>query len=488
MKFAAFLKKYPLQFLTLFFILLSLRGTPNISGDGTEYLFMTEAITQGKLQLNADVVNSLKEYAHHGDTNTSHLVEHFSSLQSPPFFKSFNGDTYSYHFWLYSLFSSPAYILCKLLKAPLTYSFLLTNIIFTLIASLYISKAKNTLNKPLLLTLFFTGGLLPYIYWPHPEVFTTSLLLIAIILLDQKRFLLASFFAALAGQQNPPVLIVAAIALIIDAYFQLKQDKPLKAILSRIPAWTSLTLLSCLSFMFFFYHFGTISLIAASGYSDSSLISINRIQSLYFDLNQGIILALFPAFIAFILILFVTKFKNWGSVFIYTGLSVLLTLPSLSAPNWNSGAELVMRYGVWCAIPLSYLIARTLKHKIISTLVICLQCLLTIYYVVDKSWYRYTQLTPISKFALNHFPSIYNPIPEIFIERGQGNEGVDQKQIYLYIYNETINKVLAKTQSSISLLGCDEQDLNIKNEEDGWLYLNPKHCKTILKNGFHVGP
>jgi len=106
--------------------------------------------------------------------------------------------------------------------------------------------------------------------------------------------------------------------------------------------------------------------------------------------------------------------------------------------------------------------------------------------------YEYLVYTPWAEFVLDHAPALYNPVPEIFIERGRHTEGFDNTGIYFYSYDGEIRKILLnKSVNDISEISCSDGQKasryvksNIKTEE-AWVYYNlERGCQSAWNNGF----
>jgi len=163
-------------------------------------------------------------------------------------------------------------------------------------------------------------------------------------------------------------------------------------------------------------------------------------------------------------------------------ISLVLAIPSLSTTNWNHGQTVFSRYAYWLSIPIIFgfvLAIRQLqstKFIHICKFVIVVQMVTVGYYgVYGKTWNaHFLYFKPISVFIMDNFPSIYNPIPEIFIERLMHSEKkIEKDRIYVY-YNSKNNKptkMLLHNEMAVSIKKkCPE--VTITSAEGNWRYIN----------------
>lgn len=387
------------------------------------------------------------------------------------FVRALDGTMYSWHFWLYSAFVAPFLSVTQWLDISPLYACVLCNWVFVLVTLTYMafSWKASKLQKQVLLILFLLNGTSYYIWWTHPEVFTASLILLALMLASDKKFGFAMFASGLAATQNPPViftlLFIAALSF-IEGYHK-NIDK--LSILSLLKITRINTILFFLALIialspviFFMATLGVPNPISETDFVDSSLISLSRLQSLYFDLNLGMITAqpgVFFGVVALQYLIVTSMFKSKQittvlsqNKFLLSGilLSIIMALPSLSTQNWNHGLSVFSRYAYWLSIPIIFGLVTSLgslKRRtsiIISVTIIMLQTFTVAYYGFWGNNERSDFLTfkPISNYILLNFPNLYNPVPEIFIERLLHREGalslrgVDGNT---YVYPDKIN-------------------------------------------------
>ncbi|WP_157692695.1 hypothetical protein [Burkholderia sp. ABCPW 11] len=487
--------------LVVFFASLSVRDVrPNISGDGLEYTLMAQAFLEhGTPNITQDDYRAVQSYDGDVGTNVPEVAARSSLSTSPPFFRDAGSRYYSYHFWLYSLFVVPFFFGVKLFGLATPWAFVATNLAFALAASCAICawRGVGREQRLFLLTLYWSCGTIPYVSWTHPEVFSASLLVVSMIGALSRRYVMAAIAAAIAAQQNPPVLFLVAILLVIDFYFNARRTKSIVPSVRKIVEWLICVALSFISVAFYFLRFGVGNLIASSGFTNTELISAGRLWSFYFDLCQGLVVLLWPLLVIMPMMAMYgilarkLRARNFVLAISLMLASIMLAAPSISATNFNSGASFVLRYAYWSGIPLLFSMAILCADGVGSRVLACigvatLSVVNFSYYKGD--WWSYLYYTPIAEEAMAKFPRMYNPVPEIFIERGLHIDGImNDKVIYYYAVNGEVRKVLLNGNfGDVSDFKCsngkggEEYVGSVSRSEQGWIYFNLKPgCPTL---------
>jgi len=428
---------------------------------------------------------------------------------SPPFFSANSGAIYSWHFWVFSLILSPFVWLARIAGFADTSGYLFGNIFFSCLAafSLLRSREYGTPTAIVGMVLFLSIGGAYYIRWPHPEIFSASLLCMGLVLLRDGRMKLAAFLVALAGQQNPPIILLIPLIFMLDVRRIFLQGSGFYWVLQKTYPWALIVLVSMLSALFYWVEFDVFNLIASSGSADVKLISVQRLSSLLFDPNLGIFWAIPFAFVASAGI-FISKkslLPNWKWVLIFFLMTVICAIPSLSTTNWNSGMEIISRYGFWCSVPLIFAfleILNSIKNRysrfviiIIILLILSQMTLIVVNKILLSKWYlSYTKFHPVAEFILKKFPHWYSPVPEVFIERTLNEENIIPDAVYYIAASGEVEKILVNKDVMGTALGyiCANGSAwnyvsSIDKSEMGWFYLNMgRGCLAKVNDGFHV--
>jgi hypothetical protein len=421
------------------------------------------------------------------------------------FLKTATGTVYPLHFWMYSLFVAP---IIAVLGGAGSYSygaFALTNCLFALAAVAYIWRywRATTFQRGLLTFLFLGSGTTFYLWWPHPEVFTASLFLVGLMALMDRRFWLTAICFGIAACQNPPVAFALGGAAAL-ALWELRATTATFVAWIRkggpIVGWTAIGLaIALLPAAFFKWTLGVANPIVAFGGTNAALIGPNRVFSLVFDLNIGIVTGMpgtsLLALFALVGAALIGREKGWGDSLrrmlpLLVGLIVFaaMALPATSTRNWNSGMSVYSRYGYWLSMPLIFStvlvlgdLPRGLYRRVVTAGAILIQTFALVHYGVwGKNWRsEFLSMKPLAWRLLDRFPAAYNPVPEIFVERLRGREGISDPRskvtVYAYPAIAHATKLLVPTRAGdtyLRLMRAQCSVGSISASQEGWVYVN----------------
>jgi hypothetical protein len=343
------------------------------------------------------------------------------------------GHFYGIHFGLYSLLAVPFYALLKAFGAQPYYAFTLLNLSFCAGALLYIRRAVPE-HSSLAMLLFLLGGTTFYLNWTGPEVMTASCVLIACVASLRGQAGLAILCAGLAASQNPPLALLIPFAcawrVLIVRYPRLQWPDSSAASVDwrELVLATAGVLLTLAPFAFFQWTFGTPSVIARDS-NGSEFVTGARLFSLFFDLNQGMVIGSPGIALAVLLGCFVLPKRlrtPWLVVAaLLLALIVLMALPALSTINWNSGGVVMTRYSYWLSVPLlvlALLAARLSSPRsrigLLAAGVALQAVVLSGTGLLGEKTIFIEHAAP-ARWALSHIPQYYNPEAEIFHARNQ---------------------------------------------------------------------
>lgn len=314
-------------------------------------------------------------------------------------------------------------------------------------------------------------------------MFSSSLLFLGFLLMIDKRYGWSTAVIALASTQNPPIafyLPLVALAVYLEYGFDFK----------RLATVTAIGLLCLMPTIFYYTNFGVTNLIIKMGFVDPELMSFDRLHSLYFDLNQGMIYAI-PAILfltPILLVLAVRKFERKSLWIILVPIfGIFVSLPGLQQNNWNSGCAVICRYTLWCSVPfmIFFILAvdwQKFANKVLGGVVILSQVLL----LYMNGWHHpdggdYVELSVASRYVLDNCPSLYNPDPEIFCERVLNAE-CDFRKKGVCVYTDpqgNVRKVLLckGSEDSLKNLALSPEEIKLATEhlsynKRGYTYLN----------------
>ena len=468
-------------------------------GDGVEYVLMTESLYNHlSPELRKDDAAKYLKYLEKRNFKI-HKVDEFRKAEKigdvdaawvPGYYKSeLNGNWYSYHFWMYSVFCVPARFILGHLQADIRLTGLMTNLFFIFWGMWLILRMKKFKNgERIILALFLAfSPALWYIDWIHTEVFSGVLTFLGVIYYFINRKYWSLFFISLAATQNP-TLFVLALIVFIDLLYQNKLRLKNLTLLFLCSFWI------ILPSVFYKLNYGVTSIISDSGVLSWDVVSMQRLWGFFFDLNQGVILGIPLLLLLLIGFIFYDIIKkNWFKPYIFLIGILIMSLFFMQMTVWNDGHAVIKRYAVWCiSIMMVVFFLRLLKLKqvwvyIIGTLVILSQ-IAAIFSQQDynKAYWHASHFNQISRFVMNNYPSLYNPEPIIFEFRLNQLElsSTDSVLVYTDDYKQ-IKKMLVKKGSIWQLerrgiqkekLQALEKELNYQN---GFSYINLPELKQL---------
>lgn len=419
----------------------------SLTGDGYEYMLTMHAlaehgspeITQADVASLQRTAGSVPFYAVTLGDLMPYIQEHLRAPDKTPAFTytimpNDEGRFYGIHFGLYSLLALPFYLLLKPFGAYPHYAFTLLNLAFCGGAFLYLRRALPG-RAALAMLLLLLSGTTFYLNWTGPEVLTASCVLIACVATLRGQAGLAILFAGLAASQNPPIFLMIPFAVVyrilLAKYPRLQWPDSVAAALDRRELLLAAAgiLLTLAPYVFFQLTFGTPSVIARD-FNQSGFITAARLFSVFFDLNQGMVVGIPGVALALLLAVVLLPRDQRGPwlavAALLVGLIILMALPALSTVNWNSGGVVMTRYSYWLGMPLLALVllaVRLMPPRTGLALLLggaALQALLlaSTGLLGDKT--IYTQHSLPARWVLGHFPTLYSPEAEIFHARTEG--------------------------------------------------------------------
>lgn len=385
----------------------------NSGGDIVEYFGMTESLINHKgIDLTSKDFENLKNYL-----NPGYFVDTGQTDQNGGFLyymEGKNGDKYPVHFFFYSLLSLPIRLLLRFFGLNELLALRLTNLAILSLTSFIILKVflKSAFKKIVFITLSLLSPIIQFIIWPGPDIYYMSLLLLAVFLFFEKKYFWACLLTGLASWHSQPLVII----FLFNILFYLKNNgiKPTQLLF--------LFFITGLPYLLNIYTFGVLTpwtiledewtKINGFGLQNASL---QKLFEQFFDPNIGLFWYA-PG------ILLVGMFLMAKNVKIAATLLITAFFYQTN-PAWNYGtAGFGPTRHILFIIPfLIYYITslnKNIKNKIILTLIIISQAFsLSINNFLTPVLENSLNQSPYAAFILNHFPQIYNPTPEIFVDR-----------------------------------------------------------------------
>jgi hypothetical protein len=413
-------------------------------------------------------------------------------VPKPGFFLGRDNKVYAIHFFAYSALAVLPFKVLQAVGTNPFESFLLVNLSFIFILGISLFQFFDSARKATLgLVCYFLCGGINYLYWSGPETMSAAALCAAILFYVRGRYFSACVLIALAAMQNPPIILALAflplcrfvISYQADLSFFVNVSKQFSVRMVLALGLGTLGIVSTVGFNYWAFSVPNIIVKVATS---PDLMSWQRFFSLFFDFSQGMIVGQFGIWLAILLMLGITflagkeKFKEVLVLLVAILFSMALAVPALTTGNWNSGAIGMMRYAFWGGMPLLfaffYLLHENRKaQRQLLQLTLFLQLLCTI------SAFSYNEIkhSPLARILLRYAPNLYNPVPEVFAERTQHQDGIELAVDRYFIFEGAggRKKVLFHAQSSASdrhLCGALALDpsIGMVSAGGGWRYLN----------------
>jgi hypothetical protein len=478
--------------------LLFFKHPPYLGGDVVEYTLDTVALAaHGTPDIRMSDIERARELAPQlagvYDTLAADMRAQKDKVY-PAFIRGREGKIYSIHFFGYSALAAvPFKVLDALGRAPLR-AFQIVNLAAIFVLGLALRRFFGCDNKPVagLMLFLLCGGTL-YWDWTSPECVAAACLLAGLLFFSSGAPVAGALLAGLAGQQNPTILFFFAFAPLLLALQKYRAGTPFPAAARSVATKRNVLGLAlgaavfALPPLFNLYQFGVPNIIAKL-FSDSRLIGLVRLESFYFDLNQGMILAI-PAVLAALLL------WGWGRGRAARGEAFLLlacmlftlalALPALAVLNWNSGAAGVMRYAFWAAMPLLFaLLLRLREHAHRQGALLAVVAVAQLACMIHASKYSYVEFSPLARTLLQRAPALYHPEPEIFAERMAGNDDyIQPDKVYVYkVAGQPVKSLVNAANPRADALLCGDggtlaPDNRYTDSARGWRYIDgPVRC------------
>jgi hypothetical protein len=389
---------------------------PLRDGDAGEYLLMTESLFRhGTPELRAADILSLARQDERMHLGLSYGIAFLG------YFDDAKGRWYSYHFWAYPLLGVPARLLLAPFPAGGLHALPLTNALLLLLAlhRVLFGAPFQGRRRLAFFLLLLASPLVWFVRWPHAEVMTAACVVLALMASCRGDRWAAILWAALGALQTPPLVLLAALFWLRACLGDLR---PRNLLVSSLAASTAL-----LSPAFFYWHFGTPSLIARESTSLSN-ISPSRALEMLFDLDLGL-LPYMPVTVllfglAAVVVLMRARRAPWDAAVLVV--LVLMALASTATGNWNHGTIGPSRYTLWLLPVLLFLVTCigeglspgwSRAYSGALGLAVAIQAIVVVAKGGLVAEADYLEHSYAARFVLRHAPALYNPSFPVFVAR-----------------------------------------------------------------------
>jgi len=492
--------RHALLILTAALFGLALVGT-RAKGDGAEYLLTAHALAHHATpEIRATDVAWLLEEEPRWRRSLAAIaagMDQSALTPLPSLRRAPSGAYYSLHFWFYSLVSVPFLWLTELLRVRPLYAFSCVNALAAAAACAALRRRFRSVRWQVSsIALFVLSGTTFYLGWPGPEVLTAAAVLVACLAARQGRTAEGLLAGALASLQNP-----SAVFLLPYVAWATRASGFLSTARVRVAAGVSAVLV-LLPYAFFYAIYRIPNLIAHFG-TDYALISTERAWSLFFDLDEGMLVGLPGVLVGCIVALGMVaatvapalRARLLVSAAATAVLVAAMSIPTFAIHNWNSDNSGVIRYAYWIGMSLLELCLElgtalgVLGRRVVYALAAGLQVVAIAATGLFGGNYNYVRHGVFGRAVLERFPAAYDPVPEIFYERTLRSERPG-RHVVVFPEHGPATKILVRYgHVAKSERVCPGErrieSRSVRPMSEGWRYLNaPFECGARVEGDY----
>ena len=433
-------------------LIITKKYTPEIAGDGREYVMQTIAF-QDHFSLGIKEDDALRAeaefYDQASDIHEEYFVNEWNHLHDH------NGKMYCNHFGFYSILAVPVKLITDALGIYPTWAYIILNLILyaaSLLVIRYLLKADD-IKKLLILALFIVNPAMFYFTWTHTEIYIFAFCVIGLTFYYNKQYPLAILFISIASMQNIGVLPLG-MAIWAEALIRILRSKgEVKEKIKKTFVISIPFIPAAIPPFLTFIRFGTINLV--SDEVRESRYVLHKAFDYLFDLNLGILPYEGIMLLLFMLMCVIMLWEKRADVLTtIAGLCGMLFIVAHQL-QINSGMQKISRYNVWI-IPaiVFFVIMRWDEAGKLSRLCFfsILQCVLTgilmIWVMVGSGKYTYYEFAPWTEYVMDNVPMLYNPTHGIFYSRAEGMEAYYNDSPVIYASEDgEVKKILLSKEA-----------------------------------------
>lgn len=461
-------KKTPYIVLAIISLLLTIfyitQPKVQLAGDIVEYYGITESLlNHGSVKLTTEDRNNLEKVLH---------PEYF---EDPGYYIQGKQDArYPVHFALYSIMVLPFRILLNVFGLNQLNALTITNIFIIISALFYLFKKKvdTSLKKLFLIFFIFLSPIAFFIPWPGPDVFYLLLILLSIYSFMSKQYFLSALMMTIASWQSQPLIISAFLITIYYIFSEnlISLENKKFSINLRSNVVLKCLLIAVIVFIPYFYNLWAFGVLTPwtllqnwwtqlYGFGINN-ISLKRLIEQFFDPNMGLFWYA-PSITILGFYLMIKNSKNDKRYLFFLLIIFSTAFFYHTNPSWHFGTAgygpsrhiiFVLPFLIYVIVESSDKIKDYIKVLILTLLIQLVPLFINGSYLPDFTNSLYN--SPYAKFFIENFPQLYNPTPEIFVDR------TGHKDLY------NITSAIYKDQAGVCYKAYvlrHEKDVLIKN-------------------------
>jgi hypothetical protein len=400
----------------------------NFGGDFIEYYGVTESLmTDGVLYLTQQAESQLQQRL-----PPSYLYDSGYYMQGK------DGNRYPVHFVFYSLLCLPARLMLRDLGINELYTFRVVNLalFFPCLYIVLTRYLRSTSIQPVFVIATCLSSYMSFIAWPGPDIYYLSILLLGIYSFYGKRYFTAAILTAFASWHSQPLALLAGGAAIYVLWGTLRyhgvrgNQRPRYRYLQGATIISIISVLILLPYLYNITIFGFISpwLVLQDGWTQLNGFGIHNISLRKFyeqilDLNIGIFWYN-PVICVGGLYTFMRRASRDRQTLLVLMAVLATSFMYQMNPGWHYGTSgygptrhilFILPFLIYFLVDGFVLLP---NNKILLTLLIVTQFgILQFNGFVVPDARNTLRHSPYARLVLNVYPALYNPTPEIFVDR-----------------------------------------------------------------------
>jgi hypothetical protein len=433
-------------------------------GDGSEYYAMFLAWTQAFRPWMLDFVwQAYERFAAHsgvaGVVSADRLANAFPALKI--------GDTHDFnHFWFYSFLAAiVGFVPQKLGLADPTISFGALHGLLLAVPAVMAYRSYGWVGVVAVLLLVLSSPLIWYINKVHTEFFTVTMVAASVLAIMRRDVPLSALFLAIASTQNLPIAGVAFVMCAVFVVSRIWIKTPREDVARIMLILTATAIFAALHPIYYYMRFHVLTPQLLAGGAE---IGIGLRYAFIWLIDPDIgLLPNWPTGVVALIggLLIVAKRPGlWdGSRMLFFAYSLLFIAVCLfaqsSTTNINSGATPgPARYGLWyipLALPFIITCIRWASEQRVRLVMVVglttIACAVSSFTFAPWRHEAYNKPTLQSTLVQTYLPALYEPPPEIWLERYSGHGERRPTMPYAAVVGPDCNRVLVTAHAAGSI-------------------------------------
>lgn len=318
-----------------------------------------------------------------------------------------------YHFWLYSFLATPFASITRVVGAHPVYAFTALNLLLFTALTWWLAAR----GRAIVAVLIVAGPLIWWVDKAHTEVFLFVLLTFAALLVERYPFL-ALTAAAIAAAQNPAALVVVGVCGVAALVRRHDTRNGLAGVLVA-------AVIVAIPPVYYWWTMGTWSPLTST--IGRYVPGVRALLTPLLDPNLGLIF--YAPILVILAVLGISRVSRRTAWVCGSTIALLLVVVTQSANVNHGGTPSMSRYGIWLLAFLVPFIGEgvdRLQQKRPGLLVAAMTVSIAFSLWIFRPALEEHNAAPnaLAAQVWNSWPSLDNPLPEVFADRVSGADGL----------------------------------------------------------------